>query len=475
MWIPKNQKYEWGAEQEEAFQTLKDNLCNAPILSLLDGLDDFVVYCDASNQGFRCVLMQRGKVIMYASRQLKIHEKNYTTHDLKLGAVVFSLKNWRHYLYGTKSIIYTNHKSLQHIFDQKELNMCQRRWIKLFSDYDCEICYHPNKANVVADALSRKERGVRAISMTIQSGVKDKILIAQNEAFKVENVPAEMLRGVRTLIMDEAHATRYSLHPGADGMYHDLRDMYWWPGMKRDIATYPEIPEWKWDRITIDFITKLPRTSSRHDTIWIIIDRLTKSAYFLAIRKDCKMGVSRHGVPVSIISDRDGRFTLRFWQTLQKALETRLEFMLRACNIDFGGSWDTHLHLAEFSYNNSCHLRLFEILERIGPVAYRLRLPQELSSAHDIFHVSNLQKCLTDANLHVPLEEIKVDKTLRFVEEPVEIMDRKVKRLKRSRIPIVKIRWNLKRGPEFTWERDDYMRAKYPHLFIEQVVDWSTS
>ncbi|GJS31050.1 putative reverse transcriptase domain-containing protein [Tanacetum coccineum] len=176
----KNKKYEWGIEQEEAFQTLKDNLCNASILSLPDGNEDFVVYCDASNQGLGCVLMQRGNVIAYALRQLKIHKKSYTTHDLKLGAVVFALKTWRHYLYGTKGVIYTDHKSFQHIFDQKELNMRQRRWIELFSDYECEIRYHPGKVNVVADALSRKERmkprRIRAMSMTIQSGVKRMIL-----------------------------------------------------------------------------------------------------------------------------------------------------------------------------------------------------------------------------------------------------------------------------------------------------------
>ncbi|GJY94014.1 putative reverse transcriptase domain-containing protein [Tanacetum coccineum] len=204
----KNKKYEWGVEQEEAFQTLKDNLCNAPILSLPDGVEDFVVYCDASNQGLGCVLMQRGKVIAYASRQLKIYEKNYTTHDLELGAVMFTLKTWRHYLYG--------------------------------------------KANVVVDALSKKERVkprcVRTMSMTIQSRVA-----AQGEAFKQENILAERIHGldqqmerredgslyfidriwvllvggVRTIIMDEAHKTRYSVHPGADKMYHDLRDMYW--------------------------------------------------------------------------------------------------------------------------------------------------------------------------------------------------------------------------------------------------------
>ncbi|GJS13069.1 putative reverse transcriptase domain-containing protein [Tanacetum coccineum] len=156
--VDQEEAYEWGVDQEEVFQTLKDNLCNAPILSLPDRAEDFVVYYDASNQDLGCMLMQRGKVIAYASWQLKIHEKNYTTHDLELGVVVFALNIWRHYLYGTKSVIYTDHKSLQHIFDQKELNMRQRRWIELFSDYDCEIRYHPKEATVVADALSRKER-----------------------------------------------------------------------------------------------------------------------------------------------------------------------------------------------------------------------------------------------------------------------------------------------------------------------------
>ncbi|GJT37782.1 putative reverse transcriptase domain-containing protein [Tanacetum coccineum] len=458
-------------EQEEAFQTLKENLCNALILTLPDEPDDFVVYCDASNQGFRCVLMQRGKVIAYASCQLKIHEKNYTTHDLELG-----------------------------------------------------------KANVVADALSRKEkvklRRVRAMCMTIQSGVKDKILATQSEAFKVENAPAEMLRGLdqqrEKKEDDEAHSTKYSIHPGADKIYYDLRVMYWWPGMKKDIATYvskcltrskvevehqrpsgllqqPEIPEWKWERITMDFIMNFPRSSSGYDTIWVIVDRRTKSAYFLAIREDYKMEklarlyideiVARHGVHVSIISDRDGRFTSRFWKTLQKALETRLDMstayhpqtdgqsertiqtledMLRACVIDFGGSWDTHLPLAEFSYNNIYHssirCALFKALygrKCKSPVLWaEIRESQLIgiiesvtlercsaiwkedklatSSVHDTFHVSNLKKYLADANLHVPLEEIKVDNTLCFVEEPVKIMDREVKRLKHSRIQLSK-------------------------------------
>ncbi|KAL4590368.1 hypothetical protein LXL04_003297 [Taraxacum kok-saghyz] len=153
----KDVTFNWEDKQEASFQKLKHMLCSAPILSLPEGTEDFVVYCDASNQGLGCVLMQRGKVIAYASRQLKTHEVNYTTHDLELGAVVFALKIWRHYLYGTKCTVFTDHKSLQHILDQKELNMRQRRWVELLNDYECEIRYHPGKANVVADALSRKE------------------------------------------------------------------------------------------------------------------------------------------------------------------------------------------------------------------------------------------------------------------------------------------------------------------------------
>ncbi|GJR95090.1 putative reverse transcriptase domain-containing protein [Tanacetum coccineum] len=185
----KKVKFEWGDKQEAAFQLLKQKLCSAPILALPEGSEDFIAYCDASKKGLGAVLMQREKVISYASRQLKIHEKNYTTHDLELGAVVFALKIWRHYLYGTKCTVFTDHKSLQHILDQKELNMRQRRWLELLSDYDCDIRYHPGKANVVADALSRKEREpplrVRALVMTISLDLPKQILNAQTESANV--------------------------------------------------------------------------------------------------------------------------------------------------------------------------------------------------------------------------------------------------------------------------------------------------
>ncbi|GJY38449.1 putative reverse transcriptase domain-containing protein [Tanacetum coccineum] len=344
--------FDWGEEQELAFQTLKDKLCNAPVLALPDGPEDFVVYCDASRIGLGCVLMQRGKVIAYASRQLKIHEKNYTTHDLELGAVVFALKIWRHYLYGTKSVIYTDHKSLQHIFSQKELNMRQCFWIELLSDYDCETRYHPGKANVVAYALSKKERvkpkRVRAMNMILQSSIKDRILVAQKDAM---DEFAALQKGLDEMIEQRSDGTLYYLDT-FEG------DMYWWPRIKKDIAEYvskcltflkvkaehqrpsgllqqPEIPVWKWEGIAMDFMTKLPRTSSGHDTIWVIVDQLTKSAHFLPMREDYKMErlarlylneiVARHGVPISIISDRDSLFKLRFWQSMQEALGTRLD------------------------------------------------------------------------------------------------------------------------------------------------------
>ncbi|GJT98812.1 putative reverse transcriptase domain-containing protein [Tanacetum coccineum] len=423
---------------------------------------------------------------------------------------------------------------------------------------------------------------------------------------------------LRTLIMHESHKSKYSIHPGLDKMYQDLKKLYWWPNIKAEITTYvskcltcarvkaecqkpsgllvqPVIPVWKWENITMDFVTKFLKTSSGQDTIWVIVDRLTKSAHFLPMKETVSMEeltrqhlkevVSRHGVIVLIIFYRDSKFTSHFWKLLNKALGTQLDMstsyhpqmdgqggrtiqtlkdMLRACVIHFGKGWDRHLPLVEFSYNNSYHtsikvvpfealygqkcrspicwakvgdaqltgpeiiheitekiiqikkriqaardrqksyadrrhkplefkvgdkvmlkvsswkgvirfgiqrklnphyIRPFKILAKVGTVAYRLELREQLSRVHSTFHVSNLKKCFSDEPLAIPLDEIQIDDKLNFIEEPIEIMDREVKRLKQSRIPIVKVRWNSRGGPEFTWEREDQMKKNYPHLF----------
>ncbi|GJV88289.1 putative reverse transcriptase domain-containing protein [Tanacetum coccineum] len=369
---------------------------------------------------------------------------------------------------------------------------------------------------------------------------------------KVENMTAEMLHGldqlmkrkegggmyllwvplisdVRTLMIDEAHASRYLVHSGVDKTYYDLKDMYGGHA---------------WRRILLPM---LPRSSSGHDTIWVIVDRLTKLAHFLAMREDYSTKrlarlyideiVARHEVPVTAYHPQmDGQS--------EHTIQT-LEDMLRACVIDFGGNWDVYLPSPilwaeigessligpklvqettnkvvlikeklkaardhqksdadnrrkplEFEVGDQVLLKVlpwkgvmhfgmkgklapryvgpFEILERNWPVAYRLRLPKELSDVHDTFHVSNLKKCLADANLHVLLDEIKIDKTLHFVEEPVEVMDSEVKTLKRSKILIVKVCWSLKLGSEFTWEREDHMKARYPQLFVANTGESSS-
>ncbi|GJT23617.1 putative reverse transcriptase domain-containing protein [Tanacetum coccineum] len=475
----KNKKFEWGTDKDESFQKLKQDLCTAPILALPEGPDDFVVYCDASLKGYGAVLMQRDKVIVYASRQLKTHEENYTTHYLELGAVVFALRFWRHYLYGS------------------------------------------------------------------------------------------------------------------DKMYQDMKKLYWWPNMTADIATYvskrltcakvkaehqrlsgllqqPEILEWKWEHITMNLVMGLPRTSRGYDSIWVIVDRLTKSAYFLPMKKNDSMEkltrlylkeiVCRHGVPLSIILDRDSRFASGFWRSLQNAYGTNLK-MSTAYHPEMDGQSErtiqtlkdmlrAYVALFEALYERKCrspvcwsevrdsqltgpelirettkkiiqiknrlltarsrqmsyadvrrkpmkfdvgdmvmlkvlpwkgvirfgkrgklsprYVGPFKIIERIGIVAYPLELPEKLCSIHNTFHVSNLKKCLADENLIIPLEEIQLDDKLHFIEELVEIMDREVKRLKQSHIPIVKVRWNSQRGPEFTWEREDFFMRKYPHLFLSK-------
>ncbi|GKC37916.1 putative reverse transcriptase domain-containing protein, partial [Tanacetum coccineum] len=447
--------------------------------------------------------------IAYASRQLKIHEKNYTTHDLELGAVVFSLKLWRHYLYKTKCTVFTDHKSLQHILNQKELNMRQRRWLEFLSDYDCEIRYHPGKANVVADALSRKEREpplrVRALVMNIGLNLPKQILDVQTEARKPKNIKNEDVGGMlvenskdpekfrtkklephadetlcfngrswfpcdgdlRTVIMHESYKSKYSIYPGNDKMYQDMKNLYWWPNMKANIATY------------VSKYLTCAKVKAEHQRLPGLLKALGTSL---------AMSMTYH-------PETDGQS--------ERTIQT-LKDMLRACVIDIGNGWVKHLPLVEFSYNNSYHASIkaapfealygrkcrspvceaesyadlmhkpmefkvgdkamlkvspwkrvvrfgkreklnpryvvpFKVFEKVGSVAYKLELPQELSRVHNMFHVFNLKKCYADELLVVPLDGLHIDDKLHFVEEPIEIMDQEVKWLMQSRVLIFKV------------------------------------
>ncbi|GJY16498.1 putative reverse transcriptase domain-containing protein [Tanacetum coccineum] len=553
----KKVKFEWGDKQEAAFQLLKQKLCSAPILALPEGSEDFIVYCDASIKGLGAVLMQREKVISYASRQLKVRALVMTI-SLDLPKQILNAQ--------------TDARKPENI-----------------------------KNEDVGGMLIENAKYPEAIRTEMLEPRTDGTLCLNGRSW----LPC--YGDLRTMIMHESHKSKYSIHPGSEKMYQDVKKLYWWPNMKADIATYvskcltcakvkaehqrqsgllvqPEMPQWKWDNITMDFVTKLPKSSQGYDTIWVIVDRLTKSAIFIPMRETdtleklarmyLKEVVTRHGIPVSIICDRDPRFASNFWRSLQKALGTSLDMstayhpqtdgqsertiqtledMLRACVIDFGNGWVKHLPLVEFSYNNSYHASIkaapfealygrkcrspvcwaevgevqltgpeivqettekiiqvkqrmqaardrqksyadlkrkpmefevgdkvmlkvspwkgvvrfgkrgklnprfvgpFKVIKRVGDVAYKLELPEELSRVHNTFHVSNLKKCHADEPLAVPLDGLHFDDKLQFVEEPIEITDREVKRLKRKPLSqLVKVSMELQEGLSLTWER----------------------
>ncbi|GJV57677.1 putative reverse transcriptase domain-containing protein, partial [Tanacetum coccineum] len=440
-WIPKSItkltqkriKFDWGDKEEAAFQLIKQKLCSAPILALLEGSEDFVVYCDASHKGLGVVLMQRENVIAYASHQLKIHEKNYTTHDLELGSDIPKEK----------------------LEPRADGTLCLngRSWLPCYGD-------------------------------------------------------------LRTVIMHESHKSKYSIHPGSDKMYQDMKKLYGWPNMKADIATY------------VSKCLTCAKVKSKHQS------------HQKDLGTNLDMSTAYHPQ-----TDRQRERTI---QTLKD--------MLRAYVIDFGMGWVNHLPLVKFSYNNSYHASIkaapyealygqkcrspvcwaevgevqltdleivqettekviqikqriqaardrqksyadlkrvvrfgkrgklnpryvgpFKVLAKVGAVAYKLELPQELSRVHNTFHVSNLKKGYADEPLAILMDGLHIDDKLHFIGGPVEIMDREVKRLKQSRNPIVKVRWNSKRGPEFTWEREDQFQKKYPHLFIKNAPSSSAA
>jgi hypothetical protein len=382
--LKKGVKFVWGEACEKAFHTLRQHLTSAPVLVQPDNSKPFEVFCDVSGMGLGCILMQEGRVIAYASQALRPHEINYPTHDLELVAVVHALKIWRHYLMGNRCNIFTDHKSLKYIFTQSQLNMRQRRWLELIKDYDLEVHYHPRKANVVADALSRKVHcnhlelepvsdplceEMRRLNLEVvqqgnhyalaaESNLYDRIVTAQRNDEDIQIIKQKLAEGdpkytcfqkdhqdvirfgkhlvvlvdpeIKKTIFDEAHMSKFSIHPGSTKMYQDLKQNFWWSKyvvkcdtchrmkarhLKSAGVLQPlSMPMWKWDDISMDFIVGLPLTARKKDSIWVIIDKLTKTAHFIAVHTTYSVQqyaelymdqiVRLHGILKTIISDR---------------------------------------------------------------------------------------------------------------------------------------------------------------------------
>ncbi|KAE8728977.1 Phosphoenolpyruvate carboxykinase [Hibiscus syriacus] len=561
--LRKNVSFYWGEAQQESFEKLKED----------------------------------GKVVAYASRQLRPHECNYLTHDLELAAVIFALKIWIHYLYGEKCYIFTDHKSLKYLLTQKELNLRQRRWPELLKDYDCVIDYHPGKANIVADALSRKvvselrslmarmnlyDDGTLLAELQVKPTLVDEIKVKQSLDSSLLSIFEQIEQGtsldyaldqdevlcfkgrycvpddaeLRQIILNETQNSPYAMHPGGDKMYWNLRERYHWVGMKKDIS----------DFVARCLTCQQVKADHQHpsDSVWVIVDRLTKSAHFIPVRvnytldKLARLYISEilrlHGVPFSIISYRDPRFTSRFWKALHTAMGTILDYstsfhpqtdgqserviqiledMLRGCVIDFRGSWENFLPLAEFAYNNSyqtsiriapyealygrrcrtpicwtelrdrktlgpklvretedivrlIHNRLKEAFDRqksyadqrrkdiqfevgdqrVGPVAYQLELPPQLSRIHDVFHVSILRRYRQDPGHIIQVEEVELRPDLSYEEEPIQILEMDERVLRNRRIPMVKVQWSNRGPSEATWETLESMEAQFPQYSI---------
>ena len=433
----KEEPFLWTERRQQSFDKLKEILSSFPVLKLPDFSQPFEVVVDACGQGIGGILKQEGHPVAYKSRQLRIHEKNYPTHDLELLAVVYALKRWRHYLLGRLFQLVTDHKSLKWIFTQPDLNMRQRRWVEFLQEFEFEIKFRPGKENAAADALSR-----RIISMAItilqsnlpeeiQQGIKEDEFFGpflirlqegevskQLEGYSVEDgqllylkrlcVPAK----VKFKILKEAHEGPLASHPGYHKMYENLKKSFFWPKMKKDALEFAkqclvcqkikaervklpgllrplDIPEMKWECISMDFVTGLPSVSGGYDSIFVVVDKLTKVAHLIPVKKTfsasdvakvfVKEVVRLHGFPRRIISDRDSKFTSKFWKALFDSVETELsmstafhpesdgqtervnqviEDMLRAyCNRQ-PSSWVKYLPLVEFAYNSSHHRSL---------------------------------------------------------------------------------------------------------------------
>eukprot|EP00253_Pinus_taeda_P020616 PITA_20616 len=614
----KGKAFQWTPNCQKSFEQLKHLLTTAPILRIADPDKDYVVCTDASKEGVGGVLMQEGRVVAYESRKLKEHEQKYSAYDLELTAVIHALKMWRHYLVGRKFLLLTDHHSLTNYFSQPTLNARQARWVDFLSGFDFEIKHLQGKENRVADALSRKVQQLYEVSVSEgKSPVLEMVKEASRQDVNYQQLKLQLQQSagltdqsdyklnkdgmihfkqrlyvpsqdkIKNLIMDEFHVSHYAGHPGYQKMITAIRKEYFWPGMKKDIAEYLSrclecqqikaehqhpagllqpllIPEWKWEIISMDFITGLPKTKKGNDSIMVIVDKLSKAAHFIPVQSTYKAPqiahvfmqnvFKLHGLPKVIISDRDVKFTSAFWRTLFADLGTQLNFstayhpqtdgqtervnqvvedMLRAFVMQQPTLWEEYLHLVEFTYNNGYHtstqmspfevmygrkcrtptnwggpedklnlgpkmlkemeemvkkvrvnlkavqdrqknfadrkrrFKEYQILARIGPVAYQLALPSHIR-VHNVFHVSILKKYVYDPRHVIQWRDIQVEPEGEVLVEPLNILDRREVQLRKRAITQVKVQWRHYGPEEATWEDEELMRRSYPALFVAE-------
>ncbi|WVZ70224.1 hypothetical protein U9M48_018905 [Paspalum notatum var. saurae] len=517
--LEKGVPFIWTKERQAAFDELKKRLTTAPVLTLPDLTKSFTVYCDASKEGLGCVLMQEGKVIAYASRQLRKHEVNYLTHDLELAAVVHALKIWRHYLFGNRKAnvvadaLSTKSYVNMAVAFQMPLELCAK-----FESLNLGFVHHTTVATFEAEpTLEQEIRKHQETDEKIQE-IREQIKLGKAPHFREDEqgtvwyknrICVPDVDSIKKLILSEAHDTAYSIHPGSTKMYHDLKERFWWYGMKRAVAEYVavcdtcqrvkaehqrpagllqplKIPEWKWEEISMDFIVGLPRTQKGYNSIWVVVDRLTKVAHFIPVNTTysgarlAELYISRivclHGVPKRIISDRCSHYqaslkkspfealygrkcrTPLFWnQTVEKQVfgpdlirdaEQQIKMVrenLRVAQSRQKSYADVRRRDLTFKVDDFVYLKVspmrgirrfnmkgklapryigpFKIVERKGEVAYKLELPSNLSGIHDEFHVSQLKKCLRVPEEQAPLEGLDVQEDLTYTEHQVKILE----------------------------------------------------
>eukprot|EP00253_Pinus_taeda_P012699 PITA_12699 len=618
----KGRTFRWSSECQQSFERPKQLLTSAPVLSIADPNKDYVVCTDASGEGVGGVLMQEGKVIAYESRKLKEHEKKYSDYDLELTAVIHALKMWRHYLLGRRFLLLTDHHSLTNYFSQPTLNARQAHWADFLSGFDFDIKHLKGKENwemmkTAASQDAEYQQLKQQMPLSSKGNPQDYEVSSDGMLLYKKRLFVPNDNSLKKVIMDEFHTSHYAGHPGYQKMLTALRKEYYWPGMKKHVVEYLTrclecqqikaehqhlagllqplpIPEWKWEVISMDFITGLPKTKRNNDSIMVVVDKLSKVAHFIPVQSTYKavqiahvfmQNIFRlHGLPKTIISDRDVKFTSAFWRALFAELGTQLNFstayhpqtdgqmervnqivedMLRACVMQKPAQWEDYLHLVEFAYNNGYHtsiqmspfevlygrkcrtptnwsspedkLRLgpemlkemedmvkrvrtnlkaaqdrqknfadqkrrfkeyqvgdhvyiriqarkstlqwsscaklapqyfgpFQVLARVGPVAYQLALPSHIR-IHNVFHVSMLKKYIYDPKHVIKWQDIREEPEGEVRVEPLSILDRREVQLRKRVITQIKVQWQHYGPEEATWEDKELFQKAYPGLF----------